>query len=161
VITFINDFTSFAWTICLKSKDTAIFATKHFVTMVQVQFWTNVTKWMSDAGGEYTSKAFIKFLKDNGIGILQSMLHTPQQNGHAERYMHTFMDEAESMCFDACLPESWWEFAIEHATHVYNRTPTQHLNWSTLFQILYNDIPRVDHLRVFGCGTHVHIPANV
>jgi hypothetical protein len=44
VITFIDNFISFAWTICLKSKDTAIFATKHFVTMVQVQFWTNVTK---------------------------------------------------------------------------------------------------------------------
>jgi transposase InsO family protein len=113
--------------------------------------------------GAPTSKAFIKFLKDNGIEILQSAPHTPQQNGRAERYMCTFMDKAESMRFDACLPESWWEFAIEYATHVCNRTPTRarHLNWSTLFQMLYNDIPRVDHLRVFGCGAYVHIPADV
>jgi hypothetical protein len=65
------------------------------------------------------------------------------------------------MRFNTCLPESWWEFAIEHATHVYNRTPVRRLNWSTPFQMLYNDIPRVDHLRVFGCGAYVHIPADV
>jgi hypothetical protein len=121
-------------------KDTAIFATKHFITMVKVCFETNVQKWMSDAGGEYTSKAFIKYLKENGIEILQSAPHTPQQNGCAERYMQTFMDKAESMRFDTYLPKSWWEFIIEHATHVYNRTPTRCLNWSTPFQMLYNDI---------------------
>jgi transposase InsO family protein len=61
---------------------------------------------MSDAGGEYTSKAFIKFLKENDMEILQSAPHTPQQNGRAEHYMRTFTDKAESMHFDACLPES-------------------------------------------------------
>ena len=44
---------------------------------------------MSDAGGEYKSDAFMKSLKDARITVLQSAPHTPQQNGHAERFMHT------------------------------------------------------------------------
>jgi len=40
-----------------------------------------VTQWMSDAGGEYKSKAFTKMLMDRGIEILQSIPHVHQQNG--------------------------------------------------------------------------------
>ena len=52
---------------------------------------------MSNAGGEYKSNAFLETLKDAGIKILQSALHTSQQNGCTECFMHTVMDKAESM----------------------------------------------------------------
>ena len=65
--------------------------------MVKTQHSTDIKEWMSDAGGEYKSDAFLKTLKDAGIKILQSAPHTPQQNGHAERFMCTIMDKAESM----------------------------------------------------------------
>jgi hypothetical protein len=52
---------------------------------------------MSDAGGEYKSDVFLKTLKDPGIKVLQSIPHTPQQNGHAEHFMCTVMDKAQSM----------------------------------------------------------------
>ena len=77
---------------------------------------------MSNAGGEYKSNTFLKTLKDAEIKILQSALHTPQQNGCAECFMCTTMDKAQSMWFDGYIPQSWWKFAIQHATHVYNRT---------------------------------------
>jgi hypothetical protein len=64
-------------------------------------------------------------LCDKGIRILQSIPHTPQQNGHAERFNHTLMDKAQSIQLEACFPQSWWEFAVEHAVHLYNRTPIQ------------------------------------
>ena len=50
---------------------------------------------MSDAGGEY--KAFDLMLKEQGIHILQSAPHTPQQNGHAEQFMRTVMDKSEAV----------------------------------------------------------------
>ena len=62
---------------------------------------------MSDASGEYKSDAFLKILKDEGITVHQSAPHTPQQNGRAERFMHTVMDKAQAMRLDACLPQSW------------------------------------------------------
>ena len=84
VITFLDDYTSYAWTTPLHTKDAALMATKHFIAMVQMQYKSQIKGWMSDAGGEYKSKAFDKLLLDNGICIFQSAPHTPQQNGRAK-----------------------------------------------------------------------------
>ena len=84
IITFVDDYTSMAWTTPLRTKDAALVATHHFLKMVSTQFKTQVEQWMSDAGGEYKSKAFDSMLKKQGIRILQSAPHTPQQNGRAE-----------------------------------------------------------------------------
>ena len=75
---------------------------------------------MSDAGGEYTSRAFTQMLQDKGIKILQSILHTHQQNGCAERIIRTLTEKAEAIRLQACLPLSYWEFALNHVTHAYN-----------------------------------------
>ena len=129
IITFVDDYTSMAWTTPLCTKDAALVATHHFLKMVSTQLKTQVEQWMSNAGEEYKSKAFDSMLKEQGIRILQSASHTPQQNGHAEQFMRTVMDKSEAMHHEACIPESWWEFSIAHATHVYNRTPLCHHNW--------------------------------
>jgi transposase InsO family protein len=101
---------------------------------------------MSDAGGEYKSEVFDAILCDKGIRILQSIPHTPQQNGCTERFNRTLMDKAQSMQLEACFPQSWWEFAIEHAVHLYNRTPVRHLNWRTLYELLHKKQPDISHL---------------
>jgi len=72
--------------------------------------------------------------------------------------MHTCMDKAQAMCLDACLPESWWEFTVLHAVHVYNQTPMHCLKWCTLYQALHDTVPDISHLQVFGCAAYVHIP---
>ena len=77
IITFVEDFTSIAWTIPLHSKDAALVLTRHFLKMVSTQFNAKVQEWMSDAGGEYKSRAFDDLLKGEGICIFQSAPHTP------------------------------------------------------------------------------------
>ena len=129
VITFLDDYTSHAWTTPLRTKDAALTATKHFIAMVQTQHKSQIKGWMSNAGGEYKSKAFDKLLLDNGIRVFQSAPHTPQQNGRAEQLMGTLNEKSESMRHDACLPDSWWEFSFAHATHIYNWTPLHRHNW--------------------------------
>lgn len=161
IITFFDDYSSHAWVMCMRKKSSAITCTKQFLAMVKTQFNATVQRWMSDAGGEYKSDVFDQMLKDNGIQILQSVPHQPQQNGRAERFMRTLMDKAEAMRHEACFPPSWWEFAVEHAAHVYNRTPLRRANWKTPYELVYNEAPAVDHLRVFGCGAYVQIPADV
>ena len=71
------------------------------------------------------------------------------------------MEKGESMRLEACLPQSWWEFSLEHATHVYKRTPIRRLSWQTPHEQLNREKPTVDHLRVFGCGAYTYIPAEV
>ena len=160
-IVFYDDYTSHAWTMNLRTKDAALVATRHFLAMVETKYQKRVRRWMSDAGGEYTSLTFTTMLKEKGIEILQSIPHAHQQNGRAERIIRTLMDKAESMRLQACLPQSWWEFALDHATHVYNRTPNRRLNWQTPFQLLNGSKPSIDHLRVLGCGAYVFIPEEV
>ena len=125
VIVFLDDYTSVAWTVNLHTKDAALTATYHFIQMVGNRFNSTIAQWMSDTGGEYKSKAFEKMLKDRGIEILQSIPYAHQQNGRAERIIRTLMEKAESMCFQSCIPQSWGEFSVEHATHVYNRCRTR------------------------------------
>ena len=126
-ITFLDDFTSHAWTINLQTKDAALPATCHFLAMVETQYKTSIRAWMSDAGGKYTSTAFLTMMKEKGITVLQSVPHAHQQNGRTERLNRTLSDKVESLRLQACLPPSWWEFALDHATHVYNRMPMKRL----------------------------------
>ena len=84
-IVFYDDYTSHAWTINLHTKDAALPATKQFIAMAETQYQARIQEWRSDAGGEYTSKAFIAMLKDRGIRVTQSVPYAHQQNGRAER----------------------------------------------------------------------------
>ena len=160
-VVFLDDYTSHAWTINLHTKDAALPATKQFIAMVETQYQARVQKWKSDAGGEYTSKAFTELLKDRGIEILQSVPHAHQQNGHAERVIRTLMEKAESMRLQACLPQSYWEFAMEHVTHIYNRTPMRRLEWRTPYEWMTGERPTLHYLRVFGSGAYVFTPSEV
>ena len=157
-IIFLDDYTSFAWVLLLCDKASAITALKQWLALISNQYGTTIKEWMSDAGGEYKSEAFLNVLKDAGITVRQSAPHTPQQNGQAEHFMRTVMDKAQAMHLEACLLQSWWEFAVLHATHCYNRTPMSCLKWQTPFALLNNEIPHISHLRVIGCSAYVHIP---
>jgi len=160
-IVFFDDYTSHAWTINIQSKDAALQATRQFLAIVETKYKTKVQRWKLDAGGEYTSKAFYQMLKDKGIEILQSVPHVHQQNGRAERIVCTLMEKAKSIRLQACLPQSWWEFALDHVTHIYNQTPIHRLSWLTPYTMLMGDKPSIEHLRVFGSGAYVFIPAEV
>ena len=116
---------------------------------------------MSDAGGEFKSDALLAKFKELGIKTRTSVPHMHQQNGRAEHLNRTLMEKAQALCFDACLPQNWWEFAVEHAVHLYNRTPIRCLAWHTPFEVLNQRKPDISHLRVFGCGAYVFIPEDV
>src|SRR5580693_8563954 len=142
----------------LRQKSSAIIALKDFLAMVQTQYSHTIKEWMSDAGGEYKSDAFLSVLKAKGIKILQSVPFVPQQNGHAERFNRTIMDKEGALRVESCIPQSWWEFSVEHAMNCYNVTPVSHLKWRTPFEALTGKKPDVSRMRVFGCGAYVFIP---
>ena len=81
------------------------------------------------------------------------------QNGHTKQLGRTLMDKAKSMQHQACIPNSWWEYAFTHAAHIYNHTLVARLNWCTPHEMLRGELPNIDHLRVFGCGAFVYLLA--
>jgi hypothetical protein len=160
-VSFIDDYSSFGWIQCLCAKSSALTALHDFLVMVKNQYGTTPKEWMSDAGGEYKSKEFLRILNSSGIKILQSVPHTPQQNGRAERFNHTIMEKAEAMRHEACLPDSYWEFVVEHAVHCYNCTPVMRLKWCTPYEAITKTKPDISRLRVFGCGAYVYLHKDV
>jgi hypothetical protein len=160
-VTFFDDFTSHGWIMLLKAKSETKTAIKHFVAIAKNQFETTIRCIMSDAGGEYKSLDLADFFKELGIATRTSVPHMHQQNGRAERFNRTIMDKAQAMRFDACFPQSWWEFAVLHSLHLYNRTPIRRLDWKTPYEILKKEKPDVSHFRVFGCGAYIFIPEEV
>ena len=65
------------------------------------------------------------------------------------------------MRLQACLPQSYWEFALDYATHIYNRTPMRRLAWRTPYQYITDEVPSLNYLRVFGSAAYIFIPAEV
>ena len=72
------------------------------------------------------------------------------------------MDKAQAIRLEACIPQNWWEFAVNYAVHVYNRTPLKRDDtYLTPFERLWRTQPDVAHLRVFGCGAYVFLPEDI
>ena len=54
----------------------------------------------SDNGGEYTSNAFDKFFRQEGIRRQLTVLYTPEKNGVAERKNRSIIGAARAMLHD-------------------------------------------------------------
>ena len=160
-ISFFDDYTSHGWIIMIKLKSDMKVIIKQFNAMVKNQFNFSVGTFHSDEGGEHNDRELLDDLKDLGIQIQRSVPHASQQNGRAERFNRTIMDKAQAICLDACIPQSWWEFAVLHAIHLYNRMPIKHLGYKTPFEKLRGVKPSISHLCVFGCGAYVFLPEEV
>jgi hypothetical protein len=59
---------------------------------------------------------------------------------------------------ESCIPQSLWEFSVEHAVNCYNKTSVSCLKWRTPFEALTGDKPDTSRMRVFGYGAYVFIP---
>jgi hypothetical protein len=71
------------------------------------------------------------------------------------------MDKSQAICLESCALQSWWEFSVDCAVHVYNWTPIMRHNWKMPFENLEHTKPDVTHLRVFRCGAYVFLPEEV
>jgi Integrase core domain len=162
-ILFFDNCTSFAWIVLLRCKSEADPAIRQFIAMVKNQFNKVIHEFMIDAGGEFKSNKLRTFLKKLGINILTSVLHMHQQNGRAKRFIRTIVEKAQAIHLEACIPQNWWEFAVNYAVHVYNHTPLKcsSNDYKMPFERLHCTKPDVAHLRVFRCEAYVFLPEDV
>ena len=160
-VTFLDDYSSHCWVILLKRKSDTIRAIDDFLALVKTQHNALVKQFMTDAGGEYKNFNLSNKFKELGTSHRMSVPHMHQQNGRAERLNRTLIEKAQALRFEGYLPQSYWEFSVEFAVHVYNRTPVKRIAWHTPFEVLNGTKPDISHLRVFGCGAYVYIPDDV
>src|SRR3984885_7718984 len=93
-LTFIDDFTRKTWVYFLKNKSEVFEKFRNFKALVENQSGLHIKVLRTDRGGEYISKEFLRFCRENGIHKQFTARYTPQQNGVAERKNRTIMDMA-------------------------------------------------------------------
>jgi hypothetical protein len=120
---FVDDKSSAYWLQCLRLKSDATKAITNFEALIRVQYNLTIRQWRIDAGGEFVNITLEDTLKGLGIHIEKSVSYMHQQNSHSECAIRTIMKKAQTLLFTACLPQSWWEFCVEHAVHLHNLTP--------------------------------------
>ncbi|KAL0315862.1 UNVERIFIED_CONTAM: Copia protein [Sesamum radiatum] len=150
VLTIVDDHSRALWTYLLKHKNQVSSILANFCSMVHTQFDTKIKTIRSDNGTEFFNSECKQLFQSLGLIHQTSCTYTPQQNGRVERKHRHLLDVARAILFQASLPNKFWGDAILTATHLINRTPSQHLRWKSPFQILYDRVPSYDHLRTFG-----------
>ncbi|GKC24668.1 retrotransposon protein, putative, ty1-copia subclass, partial [Tanacetum coccineum] len=98
---------------------------KVFQKEVENQLSKTIKSLRSDREGEYTSQEFLDHLKERGIIVHHTPLHTPQHNGLFERRNKTLLDMVRSMMSQTTLPKSFWDYALESAAHILNMVLTK------------------------------------
>jgi len=100
-------------------------------------------------------------LKGLGIAIEQSVPHQHQQNRRAKRAIRAIMEKVQCLHFMVCLPQTWWEFCINHAVYLINQTSIVCLSWLMPMESLIKVKLDLSELCVLGCGAYVFLPEEV
>ncbi|XP_019167151.1 PREDICTED: uncharacterized protein LOC109162901 [Ipomoea nil] len=98
-----------------------------------------------DNGGEFMMTAF---LNENGIVHPRSCVHTPPQNGVAERKHHYILNVARELRFQSGLPMTFWGHCVLHSSFLINILPIAE---KIPFEILFGKAVNYDQLKSFGC----------
>ena len=126
--------------------------------LVENQSGLHIKVLRTDRGGEYISKEFLRFCRENGIHKHFTTRYTPQQNGVDERNNRTIMDMTRSMLKAKHLPNDYWAEVVHCAVYILNRCPTKAVMNRVLEEAWSGRKQGVTHMRVFGCVAYAHIP---
>ena len=96
----------------------------------------------SDNGGEYTSRAFDDFCRQEGIKRQLTVPYTPQQNKVADRKNCAIVGAARAMLHDQHLLFFLWTEACSTTVFVQNRSLHRALGCKTLEEMFTGKKPR-------------------
>ena len=78
----------------------------------------SIKKLITNNDGEYTSKEFEAFCKEEGIKRELNTPYNPQWNGFVERNNRTIMEAVKTMIHDQDLPMHLWVEAVRIDVYV-------------------------------------------
>lgn len=125
--------------------------------MLERSFEKKVKAIRSDQGGEYMCNNFRNYMKQKGIKAEYAAVHTPEQNGLAERKNRSLIEMTRCMLADANLNKKYWGEAVLTANCLQNRLPSRSIA-KTPYELWYSQKPDVKHLQIFGTIAYAHIP---
>jgi len=122
-ITFIDDFTRYAWIAFLIKKSDAKDAIKNFVRSAERQHTSiKIQRFHNDNGGEYVNDDLLNYYESAGITVEHTPPYSHESNGLAERFNRTIITMMRSMMMDMDSKFLWAEAAAT-AVYIKNRLP--------------------------------------
>ncbi len=112
----------------------------------------------TDAGTEFTNAKVRKMLKEMGIRLELAETDIHEHNGTAERFNRTHQNKIRALLFDAGFPNTFWGWASDAATYLYNRVPHTANGDITPFEKFFGKQPNIKNIRVFGTLAHTLLP---
>lgn len=146
----------------LESKDEAFESFKHFKLWFESLTEHRILKLKSDRGGEYSSSAFLDFLKKEAIDVERGPANRPTSNGVAERYNRTILSKMRAQLFQSGLPLKFWAELAQYTCLQINHSPTVALDHDTPHDRMKTHLTShlhpfsIQRLKPFGCLAYVH-----
>jgi transposase InsO family protein len=147
-LTFTDDYSRYTTIYFLKEKSEVPQKLFEFLKIQGIS--TKVRTLHCDNGGEFISNKFESQLKELGIKLQRTPTYTPEYNGVAERLNRTILEMIRAMLISSQMSRSFWAEAAFHAVYLKNRLPTSSNQNKSPYEILYNKVPRLGHLKPFG-----------
>jgi hypothetical protein len=146
-LTAVDDYSRYTWIVLMKNKSETRQHVKNLITMIKNQFNHSVKIIRSDNGPEFLMHDYY-----SSVGILHqtSCVETPQQNGRVERKHQHLLNIGRALLFQSTLPKHFWSYTITHATYIINRTATPVLKGKSPYEMMFNVLPDLNTLKVFG-----------
>ena len=158
-LVILDDYSHFLWTFPLRLKSDTFSTLSNFFAYVSTQFGCPIKSIQCDNGREFDNSSSRAFFLAKGISLRMSCPYTSQQNGKAERILHTTNNVIRTLLFQASMPPSYWVDALATATYLINRLPTKTLGLPTPYFVLHATRPSYCELRVFGCACYPNLTA--
>lgn len=152
LITFTDDYSRFSWVFPCERKSQCLEIFKVFKKAVENELDQKIAFLHCDNGGEYSSKEWNHYVRQEGIQMQYTVPHTPEQNGVAERLNRTLFNMARCFVNDSSdLIKPLWAELMRTACYIKNRIPTSaNQGFKSSYEMLFNRPPSISHLKVLG-----------
>jgi len=154
VLIMVDDKSRLVMTRLLPRKNKQVMAIKELHAWSQTQSGNTFKSIRCD--GELPQYGeFMTFSKEKGIELKVTTRGSSNQNPVAESTIKTICTLARTMLLDSKLPRTFYGYALEAATHLYNRLPHDSNGGKSPYELFYGRRPPTDHLRRFGSKAYV------
>ena len=153
----IDDYSSYVWTLPLKSKGDAASNLQKWHRSIENQSGHRLKILVTD-NGELVSKSMAEWCDQLGIDHQRTAPYTSAQNGRAERLHRTILDKVRMMMLSCSAPTTLWDEFCATSAYLTNLTPSSSLQGCTPFELWYGRKPSLGHLREIGCHAFALIP---
>jgi len=146
----IDNFSSYVWSLPLKSKSDAVNVLRAWHHAVERQTREKLKIIVTD-NGELVSNTTTAWCQLHGIDHQLTAPYTSAQNGRAECLHRTILGKARAMRLSCNAPAPFWDEFCATSAYLTNFTASSSLHGKTPYELWFGHMPSLSHLREIGC----------